>query len=61
MFFQKKLLIQQKETVLSTEHSKPGSFYACYDDEWYFVVANYVSVKHYDVNIKFPHPNGPAA
>ena len=58
----KNLLIKQKEVVLSIEHIVPGSLYACsYDDEWYFGVANYISVEHYDVNIKFLQPNGPAA
>ena len=52
-------LIQQKETVLSIEHIMPGSFYAfSYDDgKWFFGVANYISVKICDVNIKFFHPN----
>ena len=58
----KNLLIKQKEVVLSTEHIIPGSLYACsYDDEWYFGVANYISVENYDVNIKFLKPNIPAA
>ena len=40
----------------------PGSFYACYyDDEWYLGVANYVSVENCVVNIKFLHPSDPAA
>ena len=40
----------------------PGLFYACsYDDEWYCSVANYVSVKNCDVNIKFLYANGPVA
>ena len=39
----------------------PGSLYACPYDEWYFGVANYISVENYDVNIKFLQPNGPAA
>ena len=39
----------------------PESLYACpYNDEWYFGVANYISVENYDVNIKFLQPNGPA-
>ena len=39
-----------------------GSHYACSDDdEWYFGVANYISVESYDVSIKFLQPNGPAA
>ena len=58
----KNLLIQQKESALSIEHTVPGSFYAfSYDDEWYFVVAHYVSVENCDVNIKLFHPNGPAS
>ena len=58
----KNLLIQQKESVLSLEHSMPGLFYACsYDDEWYFALANYVLVENCDVNIESLHPNGPAA
>ena len=32
-----------------------------YDDEWYFGVANHISVENYDVNIKFFQPNGPGA
>ena len=40
----------------------PASLYACsYNDEWYFGVANYISVENYGVNIKFLQPNGPAA
>ena len=40
----------------------PGLLYACsYDDEWYFGVANCISVKNYDMNIKFLQPNGPVA
>ena len=42
--------------VLSIEHIISGSFYACFY-EWYFAVANYVSVENCDVNIKFLHPN----
>ena len=58
----KNLLIQQKKTVLSVEYIMPGSFYGCScDDEWYFGVANYVSVENCDVNIKFFHPNSPAS
>ena len=58
----KNLLIEQKEVVLSIEHIISGSLYACsYDDEWYFVVANYISVENYDVNIKFLQPNGSTA
>ena len=54
------LLIQEKEIVLSIEYIMPGSFYACsYDDEWYFGVANYISLENYNVNIKFLHLNGP--
>ena len=34
--------------------------YVCFYDEWYFDVANYISVENYDVNIKFLQPNGPA-
>ena len=56
------LLIEQKEVVLSIEQIIPGSLYACsYGDEWYFGVANYILVEHYDVNIKFLQPNGLAA
>ena len=58
----KNLLIQQKENVLSIEYIMPGLFNACsYDNEWYFAVANYVSVQNCDSNIKFLHPNSPAA
>ena len=31
------------------------------NDEWYFAVADYVSVEHCDVNIKVIHQNGPVA
>ena len=31
------------------------------NDEWYFGVANYITVENYDVNIKLFHPNGTAA
>ena len=55
------LLVHQKETVLSIEHIMPGLFYASYDDEWYFGVANYVLVENCYMNIKLFHPNGPAA
>ena len=58
----KNLLIQHKDSVLSIEYIMPGLFCTCsYDDEWYFAVANYVSVENCDVNIKFLHPNGPFA
>ena len=57
----KNLLIQQEENVLFIEHIMPGSLYACSYDEWYFGVANYISVENYDVNIKLFQPNGPAA
>ena len=56
----KNLLIQQKEVVLSIKYIMPGLFYVCFYDEWYFDVANYISVENYDVNIKFFQPNGPA-
>ena len=55
-------LSNKKKTVLSVEHIMPGPFYGCScDDEWYFGVANYVSVENCDVNIKFFHPNSPAS
>ena len=58
----KNLLIQYKEVVLFIEHIMPGSLFASsYDDEWYFGVANYISVEKRDMNIKFLQPNGPAA
>ena len=44
------------------DHIMLGSLYAYSDDdEWYFGVANYISVESYDVSIKFLQPNGPAA
>ena len=58
----KNLLIKLKEVVLSIEHIMLGSLHAdFYDDEWYFGVANYISVENYDVNVKFLQLNGPAA
>ena len=54
----KNLLIQQKEVVLSIKYIMPGLLYVCFYDEWYFDVANYISVENYDVNIKFFQPNG---
>ena len=48
----KNLLILQKKVVLSIEHMVPGSFYAHSYDEWYFGVANYISVENYNVNLK---------
>ena len=54
--------MRQKEVVLSIEHIMPGLLYACsHDDEWYFGVANYISVENYDGNIKFLQLNGPVA
>ena len=39
----------------------PGSYYACkYDNDLYFCIVNYVSIKHGDVNVKFRHPKAPA-
>ena len=57
-----KLLLQNDETSISIEDILPGSYYACrYDNDWYFGVANYVSVEHSDVNVKFLHPKGPSS
>ena len=48
----KNLLTKQMEVVFSIEHIMlPGSLYTCsYDDDWYFGVANYISVESYDVS-----------
>jgi len=57
-----KPLMKSKANLLSIEDILPGSYYACrYDKDWYFGVANYVSVEHSDVNVKFLHPKGPAS
>lgn len=51
-----------RKPIITIEEVKPGKFYACqYDDDWYFCVANFVSVDHGDVNMKFLHPKGPSA
>ena len=56
------LLLQSNASTMSVEDILPGSYYACkYDNDWYFCVANYVSVEHSDVNVKFLHPKGPAS
>ena len=40
----------------------PQKFYAChYENNWYFGIANYVSIENNDVNEKFMHPKGPAS
>ena len=40
----------------------PQKFYAChYENDWYFGIANYVSIENNDVNEKFMHPKGPAS
>ena len=39
----------------------PGSENIVIKDEWYFAVADYVSVENCDVNIKVIHRNGPVA
>ena len=37
-------------------------FYACrYENDWYFGIANYVSIENNDVNVKFMYPKGPAS
>ena len=39
----------------------PGSYYSCkYENDLYFCTANYVSMKHGDVNVKFMNPKAPA-
>lgn len=46
---------------LQLESITPGSFYACcYENDWYFGIANFVSTENQDVNVKFLHPKGPA-
>ena len=36
-------------------------FYACqYENDWYIGIANFVSIKYQDLNIKFLHPKGSA-
>ena len=56
------LLLQSNVSTMSVEDILPGSYYACkYDSDWYFCIANYVSVEHSDVNVKFLHPKGPAS
>ena len=37
-------------------------FHACrYENDWYFGIANYISIENNDVNVKFMHPKGPAS
>ena len=46
---------------MTIEEIKPGKFYTCqYDNGWYFCVANYVSSKSGDGNMKFLYPKGPS-
>ena len=46
---------------LEIEDITLGSCYACqYENEWYLSVANLLSMKNQDMNIKFLHPKGPA-
>ena len=35
-------------------------YVCCYENDWYFGLANYVSVENNDVNVSFMHPKGPA-
>ena len=43
------------------EDMKLGKFFVCqYDNDWYFLVVNYLSSEHGDVNMIFLHPKGPS-
>ena len=44
--------MKSKANLLSIENILPGK-------DWYFGVANFVSVEYSDVNVKFLHPKGP--
>ena len=43
-------LIEESESIM------PGQFYKCqYENDWFFGVANFVSIENKDVNVKFMH------
>ena len=53
---------EDSSASINTEEVIPQKFYACpYGNEWYFEIANYVSIENNDVNAKFMHHKGPAS
>ena len=50
-------LIEDSPASINIEEVIPRKFYACcYENDWYFGMANYVSIESNDVNVKFMHP-----
>ena len=55
-------LIEDSPASINIEESLPQKFYACcYENDWYFGIANYVPIENNDVNLKFMHPKGSAS
>ena len=51
-----------KENNNAVEEVIPRKFCACrYENDWYFGIANYVSIETNDVDVKFMHPKRPAS
>ena len=54
-------LIEESTNLIEMDSIMPGQFYKCqYENDWFFGVANFVSIENKDVNVKFMHPKGPA-
>ena len=55
-------LIEDSPASINIEEVIPRKFYACrYENDWYFGIANYVSIETNDVDVKFMHPKRPAS
>ena len=53
-------LIEESTNLIKMDSNLPGQFYKChYENDWFFGVANFVSIENKDVNVKFMHPKRP--
>ena len=50
-------MIEGSPPSINIEELIPQKFYVCcYENDWYFGIANYVLIENNDVNVKFMHP-----
>ena len=55
-------LTEDSPASIIIEEVIPQEFYVChYEKDWYFGIANYVSIENNDVNVKSMHPKGTAS
>ena len=55
-------MIKDSPAPINIAEVIPHKFFACHsENDWYFGIANYVSIENNHVKVKFMNPKGPAS